>query len=130
MAEPDTTPTILVVEDDELIAPLLTFILEREGYRALLAQDGQAALRIIKESPPPALALLDMMLPYVDGLQLVKLIRETPGWEKVPIVMVSARSQERDIVRVLDAGANDYIVKPFQPLELSARLKRILRDGK
>lgn len=130
MAEPDSVPTILVVEDDELIAPLLSFIIEREGYHVLLAQDGRAATQLIQEGAPAALALLDMMLPYADGLQLVKLIRTTPGWQEVPIVMVSSRSQEKDIVLALDAGANDYIVKPFQPLELSARLKRILRDRK
>ncbi|MNT82340.1 Phosphate regulon transcriptional regulatory protein PhoB [compost metagenome] len=71
--------------------------------------------------------LLDVMLPYADGFQLVSQIRAKANWAEVPIVMLTAKSQEQDIVRALDAGANDYVLKPFQPQELMARLRRFLK---
>ena len=117
----------LVVEDDPHIAHLLKFMLERARYRVELARDGRAGQAYIQNHPPPAVALLDMMLPFLDGLQLVTLIRSQPGWEAVPVVMLTAKTQERDIVRALDAGANDYILKPFQPEELLARLRRLAK---
>ena len=127
--EPNTndTPVALVVEDDEHIAQLLKFMLERAGYRVELARDGRVAQNFIASQPAPAVALFDLMLPFVDGLQLVGLVRQQPGWEQVPVLMLTAKTQERDIVRALDAGANDYIVKPFQPDELLARLRRFAR---
>jgi DNA-binding response OmpR family regulator len=72
--------------------------------------------------------LLDVMLPYIDGFEVVALIRARPGWENVPIVMLTAKNTEPDIVRALDAGASDYIVKPFQPNELLARVRRYLKE--
>lgn len=127
--EPKTneTPVALVVEDDDHIAHLLKFMLERAGYRVELARDGRVAQQFIASQPAPAVALFDMMLPFVDGLQLVAMVRGQSGWEQVPVLMLTAKAQERDIVRALDAGANDYIVKPFQPDELMARLRRFAR---
>lgn len=116
-----------VVEDDEHIGLLLKFMLERAGYRVTLSRDGRAAQAHILASPPPAIVLLDVMLPFLDGFQLVGLVRAQPGWEQVPVIMLTAKTQERDIVRALDAGANDYILKPFQPDELLARLRRLVR---
>ena len=120
-------PTVLIVEDDEQIAFLLQFIVEREGFRVLLARDGRAAQKLIDESVPPALSMLDVMLPYVDGFQLIAHIRAKPAWRDSPILMLTAKSQEGEIVRALDAGANDYLVKPFQPNELKARIRRLVR---
>src|SRR5690349_6563636 len=88
----------LVVEDDQHIAHLLKFMLERARYRVELARDGRAGQAYIQSHPPPAVAVLDMMLPFLDGLQLVTLIRSQPGWEAVPVVMLTAKTQERDIV--------------------------------
>lgn len=119
--------TILIVEDDEDISHLLAFILRREGFELHTAAEGQTAQRLLDEIAPPSLILLDVMLPYADGFQLVSQIRNKPQWENVPIVMLTAKSQERDIVRALDAGANDYVLKPFQPQELMARLRRFLK---
>ena len=119
-------PTVLIVEDDEQIAFLLQFIVEREGFRVLLARDGRAAQKLIDESVPPALTMLDVMLPYVDGFQLIAHIRAKPAWRDSPILMLTAKSQEGEIVRALDAGANDYLVKPFQPNELKARIRRLV----
>ena len=118
--------TILVVEDDDNIAELLCFLLEREAEEIVRAADGMKAQEIIETSPPPNLVLLDVMLPYVDGFQLLEQIRRKEAWRDVPVLMLTSKSLEKDIVRALDAGANDYIVKPFQPAELLARVKRYL----
>lgn len=120
-------PCALVIEDDDHIGQLLQFMLERENYRVHLARDGRAGKAFIESQPPPAIALFDVMLPFFDGFQLVGLVRAQPGWESVPVIMLTAKTQERDIVRALDAGANDYIVKPFQPKELLARVRRLAR---
>jgi DNA-binding response OmpR family regulator len=120
-------PTILVVEDDDHIAFLLKFMLERENYKIEAASDGLRAREYIEtHDVPPDLVLLDVMLPHVDGFELVRIIRQRAGWEGVPILMLTAKTQESDIVRALDAGANDYIVKPFQPNALQARVRRFL----
>lgn len=117
----------LVVEDDEHIAHLLRFMLEREGYAVVHAADGREGLNLIETGEPPAVALFDVMLPFVDGFELVRQLRARAGWGEVPVVMLTAKTQERDIVRALDAGANDYILKPFQPAELLARLRRLVK---
>ncbi len=120
--------TVLIIEDDEHIAGLLKFLLERHGFETRLATDGRAASGLIEQTdPPPTLILLDVMLPYHDGFELMQTIRQKPDWQQVPVIMLTARSMERDIVRAFEAGANDYIVKPFQPTELLARLRRFLR---
>ncbi len=117
---------MLVAEDDEQIAYLLQFLLEREGYRVQLARDGQEGLRLIDEIEPPQLAIFDIMMPYADGFELLARRRTKPDWRKVPVIMLTARSQEKDIVRALDAGATDYVVKPFLPEELKARIRRLV----
>jgi len=118
---------VLVIEDDEHIGQLLQFMLERESYAVHLVRDGRAGKAFIESEQPPAIALLDVMLPFFDGFQLVTMLRAQPGWEAVPVIMLTGKTQERDIVRALDAGANDYIVKPFQPKELLARVRRLAR---
>ena len=118
--------SILVVEDDSNITSLLEFMFEREGHAVTLLADGEVAYRHIISKPAPDLVLLDSMLPYRDGLRLLGVLRAQPGWASVPVVMLTARSLERDIVTALDAGANDYVIKPFQPHELLARARRLL----
>ncbi|MCS0581596.1 response regulator transcription factor [Massilia pinisoli] len=120
-------PSVLVVEDDVHIAHVLSFMLERQGYRVTHVADGRAAVQHVVAEPAPDLVLLDVMLPYVDGFEIVGLIRAQPGWEAVPVLMLTAKNTERDTVRALDAGANDFIIKPFQPQELLARLRRFLK---
>ena len=122
-----TNPVALVVEDDDHIAHLLRFMLEREKYTVHLARDGREGQAFIQSQPVPTIVLFDVMLPFVDGFELVRLARAPPGWDTVPVVMLTAKTQERDIVRALDAGATDYILKPFQPNELLARLRRFTR---
>ena len=117
----------MVVEDDDQIAYLLRFILEREGFKVELASDGRMAQQLLEKIAPPSLVMLDVMLPYVDGYQLLSMVRARPDWKQVPVLMLTAKSQEKDIVRALDSGAADYLVKPFKPDELRARIKRLVR---
>ena len=123
-------PTVLVVEDDVHIAEVLTFLLERQGYRLVHAADGRAAVQYIVAQPAPDLVLLDLMLPFVGGFDIVGLIRAQPGWQDTPVVMLTAKNTEHDAVRALNAGASDFIVKPFQPQELIVRLRRYLDPGR
>lgn len=118
---------VLIVEDDEHIAYLLEYILQREGFVTVCAADGRQAERIIESESPPALVVLDYMLPYRSGLELITMIRARQEWKDVPVMMLTAKSQEEDIVACLDAGVSDYVVKPFQPNEILARLRRLMR---
>jgi DNA-binding response OmpR family regulator len=120
--------TVLVVEDNEEISYLIQFLLERDGFLVELARDGRAAEQKIAKMSPPNLVMLDVMLPYKDGFQLLEQIRLRKGWERVPVLMLSAKAQEGDIVRALEAGASDYIVKPFKPNELLARIRRLKKE--
>ncbi len=118
---------ILVAEDDDQISYLLNFMLTREGYKVKVANDGQEAMDAIANMAMPKLILLDIMMPYYDGYQLLDHLRNHTDWKDVPIVMLTAKSQEKDIIKALEAGANDYVVKPFQPGELITRLKMLMR---
>lgn len=127
MAAASTAPrTALVVEDDGDIGQLLVFILEREGFLVTLLRDGRQALARIAQGDPTRLVMLDVMLPHATGHELLAALRSHADWKSVPVVMLTAKSQEGDIVRALDAGANDYMVKPFQPAELKARIRRLV----
>lgn len=120
-------PRILMVEDEEDIAFLIRFMLERHGFSVEHAADGRQALDKLANSAPPDLTLMDIMLPYHDGLELVERLRAQPGWESVPVLMLTAKAREVDIVRALELGADDYVTKPFQPEELLARIRRLMR---
>ena len=128
MSENKSPGTIFIIEDDDQIAYLLNFLLSREGFDVIAAVDGQQAHEMIDEVEPPKLVLLDVMLPFIDGYELIQHIRRQPEWNDVPVIMLSAKSQEKDIVQGLELGANDYIVKPFQPMELLARIRRYLKS--
>ena len=118
---------VLIVEDDESIAQLLQFMLQREGYAVEICRDGRAAEGRIVAGPVPALVVMDVMLPYKDGFELIALLRCQPGWGQVPVLMLSAKSHEPDIVRALEAGSNGYVVKPFQPKEVMARVRQLIK---
>ena len=129
METPSAPPTtIVVVEDNPLVSSLITYVLERRGYTVIPATDGQQAMHLVETIAPPRAVLLDVMLPYVDGFELIDRIRQSGGWAEVPILMLTSLSQESSVVRALEAGANDYIIKPFRPNELVARVRRILRE--
>lgn len=120
------TRSILIVEDDEFTSELLKFLLEREQYTVHLAPDGRVAQDFVANQPPPDLVLLDVMLPFASGFELLHQIRQRPDWEAVRIIMLTARSEGHEIANALDAGADDYLVKPFKPEELFARVRRLL----
>jgi two-component system KDP operon response regulator KdpE len=116
---------ILIVDDENGICRFMAAILESQGYGAIVARTGAEAYALIV-SQCPDLVLLDLGLPDMDGLSIVKWIRE---WSQVPVVVVSARMHEKDKVAALDAGADDYITKPFGPSELLARIRTALRHA-
>lgn len=119
-------PRVLCVEDDQDLAVLIQAVLAREGLEPVHARDGREAVAYIENNPPVAGVLLDILLPYLDGFQLIQKIRAQPGWQRVPILMLSAKVQQRDVLRALEAGANDYMLKPFDPAMLVTRLRRLL----
>ncbi|MEN8172300.1 MAG: response regulator transcription factor [Chloroflexota bacterium] len=114
---------ILVVDDDRVLADVVTFTLRREGYEVIQAYDGDVALQRWEEDEP-ALILLDINLPKVDGFTVCRLVREQSD---TPIILLTVRGEEDDIVQGLEMGADDYIVKPFSPRQLVARTKAVLR---
>ncbi len=119
-------PHILVVEDEDALATLLHYNLEKEGYRVGLAGDGEEALIQIDEQAPD-LVVLDWMLPKVSGIEVCRRLRASQATRNLPIIMLTARGEEADRVRGLDTGADDYITKPFAMSELTARVRAVLR---
>lgn len=119
-------PLVLVVEDEPALVTLLRYNLEREGFAVNEARDGEEALLQLRESKPDAV-LLDWMLPRISGLEICRQIRRAPAWRDLPVIMLTARGEEGDRVRGLDSGADDYVVKPFSPGELIARLRAVIR---
>ncbi|ALP42921.1 phosphate regulon transcriptional regulator PhoB [Aeromonas schubertii] len=117
---------ILVVEDEAPIREMLSFVLEQKGYDVIEAQDFDDGLVKLKE-PYPELILLDWMLPGGSGIQFLKQLKQEELTRQIPVVMLTARGEEEDKVRGLEAGADDYITKPFSPKELTARLHAVMR---
>ena len=124
-----STHRALVVEDNEHVAYMLEFMLERAGYEVIMAANGRDAQAAIENIEPVDVVLLDLMLPYVSGYQLIAEMRDVHEWQRVPIVVLSGKVLESDIVKALDLGANDYVTKPFRPEELLARLRRVVADN-
>ncbi|MCE5314954.1 MAG: response regulator [Armatimonadota bacterium] len=120
---------ILVVDDEEDILKLVDYNLAKEGYRVGTVNSGEQAL-IEARSGSPDLILLDLMLPGVDGLDVCRILRSDPSTRTIPIVMLTAKGEEADIVTGLELGADDYITKPFSPRVLVARVKAVLRRDK
>ncbi len=118
--------TILIVDDEEDIVELIKFNLINEGYSILEAMSGEQAIKIANQQKPD-LMVLDLMLPGIDGLEVTKYLRKNKETELMPIVMLTAKGEESDIITGLELGANDYISKPFSPKVLIARIRSILR---
>jgi len=123
--EPAPPPRVLVVEDDAVISYLIEHLLTRAGFAVDLAADGRQAQDLMETLPPPAVVLLDVMLPFVGGFELVERVRGKPEWAKVPILMLTSKSQESYVVRAFRAGVDDYVTKPFRPEELVARVRHL-----
>lgn len=123
--EPSPTPLVLVADDDPDILTLVGFRLERAGYEVLPARDGEEALTLALERQPD-LAILDVMMPKLDGYEVTQRLRSNQATSGMPVILLTARVQEADITRGFEAGADDYIKKPFSPQELRARVQAIL----
>ena len=118
--------TILVVEDEPSIREVVSLYLKRAGYQVLDTDDGQQALTIV-EKEGPDLIVLDLMLPGIDGLEVTRQLKNHANTKKIPIVMLTAKGEEADIVTGLELGADDYITKPFSPRVLVARVRAVMR---
>ena len=121
-----TKKTILVVEDDKSLLPMITYNIEKNGFQVKSATNGEDALLLIKEEIP-SLAIFDWMIPEPNGLELCKILRRKQETSNLPIIMLTAREEEEDRIRGLEYGADDYISKPFSPAELIARIKALIR---
>jgi two-component system, OmpR family, phosphate regulon response regulator PhoB len=119
-------PYILIVEDEDALATLLQYNLDKEGYRTARAADGEEALLLVEEERPDLL-ILDWMLPRVPGVEVCRRLRTRPETRDLPIIMLTARAEETDRIRGLDTGADDYVTKPFSTVELFARIRAVLR---
>jgi len=120
---------ILVAEDDETIAELIRYNLEKNGFRVSCQASGEKTL-LQAGTDRPELILLDILLPGIDGIQVCRLLRGEEKTRTIPIIMVTAKGEEADIVEGLEAGADDYITKPFSPRVLAARVQAVLRRGR
>jgi DNA-binding response OmpR family regulator len=120
---PGSIKTVLIIEDDRNTANLIAVYLKREGFRALTSADGEAGLELALEQRPD-LVILDLMLPKLDGWEICRRLRQA---SEVPVIMLTARAEEVDRVAGLTVGADDYVVKPFSPRELMARVRAVLR---
>lgn len=118
--------SVLVVEDEEDIMEVIRFNLEKEGYEVNQALSGEEALQVI-ENNLPSLVLLDLMLPGINGLDLCRIFKQNDRTKAIPVIMLTAKSEDADIVAGLEMGAEDYITKPFSPRVLVARVRTILR---
>ena len=117
---------ILIIEDEFAIREMLTFVIEQNGYKAISAENYNDAQQLLMDETP-ALILLDWMLPGMSGIQVAKKIKQSDSYKHIPIIMLTARSEEDDKIQGLELGADDYITKPFSPKELIARIKAVLR---
>ncbi len=119
-------PNILIVEDEAALVELLTYNLEKAGFRTAVARDGEEAMLAVIEAKPD-LVLLDWMLPYVSGIEICRQLRRNPDTSDLPVILLTARGEEDDRIRGLESGADDYVVKPFSPNELIARVRAVMR---
>lgn len=123
MTEPTNgAPLVLAVDDDEVILGLVVYRLEQSGYRVITARDGEEALALAL-AERPALAVIDVMMPKLDGYELTRLLRSHEETRDTPVILLTARVQEADVERGFEAGANDYLRKPFSPQELLSRVQ-------
>ena len=117
---------VMVIEDEEAIATLLTYNLEKEGYKVKVVSNGLNAVSEVEKNKPSVI-ILDWMLPEISGVEICRIIRSKPEIKNIPVIMLTAKSQEDDIVKGLSSGADDYVTKPFSVPELMARVKTNMR---
>ncbi len=117
---------LLIVDDEEYIRELLGFNLKKEGYIISTAASGEEALKSVMSNPPD-LIILDLMLPGVDGIEVCQRLKKDPKTRKIPVIMITAKSEDTDVILGLEIGADDYITKPFSPKIITARVRAVLR---
>ncbi len=120
--------TILLAEDEPQTAQLIEFKLEQAGYAVVHATDGAKALALV-DSTQPALVILDGLMPEMDGFEVLRRLKDNPRTRLIPVIMLTARARDKDVVAGLKLGAADYMVKPFSPSELVARVREVLRPA-
>jgi DNA-binding response OmpR family regulator len=119
------TPTVLIADDDAVSMYLLRHCLTSAGFRVCCARDGREALALMKDESP-ALVILDVMMPVMDGLEVLRHAKASETLAAIPVIVVTSREQDSDILEAIKLGAADYLVKPFMPTELLARVARII----
>ncbi len=117
--------TVLLTEDNEDLVELIQFHLEKEGYRVLVAKNGTKAIRYLKDTPIN-IVILDLMIPEINGLEVLTYMKKQPRLKDIPVIIESAKSEDVDVVKGLEMGADDYVTKPFSPKVLMARVKKVL----
>jgi two-component system phosphate regulon response regulator PhoB len=117
---------VLVVEDEQLIVEFVEFLLRQEGFLPLTAPDGDVVLPLARQHQP-ALILLDVLLPTVDGFEVLRQLKNTPDLRHIPVIIFTARNRDSDIALAFNMGASDYVAKPFSPTELLVRIRNTLR---
>ncbi len=125
--DPRSKPAVLIVEDDDQTAFLMQYVLEQDGWAVHRAADGKSAKELLRRLPPAALVTLDIVLPDTTGVELILNVKDTPGWERVPIIMVTAKPKDKDVIWAIKTGAKAYLVKPFKPEELRDCVRRLAR---
>jgi DNA-binding response OmpR family regulator len=118
-------PTILLAEDEPQTAQLIVFKLKQAGYEVVHVEDGEQALALL-EITRPGLVVLDGLMPVMDGFEVLRRLKEDPRTRAIPVIMLTARARDKDVVTGLELGAADYMVKPFSPSELVARVRKVL----
>ena len=121
-----TQPLVLIIEDDPTISSLIEFRLKREGYAIGKVADGHEAMAVFAGEVIPSLVIMDVMMPFHDGYELLSNLRSRASWKHVPVIMLTSMSREEDILKGLEMGATDYMIKPFRPAELSARVNSLI----
>lgn len=117
---------ILIIEDDDDLARILEHRLRREGFVTLRAKDGQEGLNLLTQGPLPKLVTLDVMMPYINGFDVLRAIRARAETRMLPVLLLTSMAREQDVLRGLRGGATEYLTKPFKPGELVARVRRLL----
>ncbi len=125
MRNNDYRPRVLVADDDPIVQQFVSSILVENRFDVFTASDGRQALDMVRELRPD-LVILDLIMPYRDGYEVLRLLQEKEETRKIPVIILSAKSREEDIIRGLEAGAEDFMIKPFNALELVARARKIL----
>ena len=117
---------ILIVEDEQLIVEFVEFLLRQEGFEPLTASDGDVVLPLVRQEQP-VLVLLDVLLPTVDGFEVLRQLRQSPDLKDIPVIIFTARNRDADLALAFEMGATDYVAKPFSPTELMARIHKALK---